>query len=390
MKLLISAAVLATASRAFAGAPEPSFELVERGDAVEVIARNVKAARTAINPVRSRLEVEVANRPRAKALVPAAGHKPVVIVELDGEPRSLSVKLQYSYAETKAMARFAQAIQVGDDLHLMFPRTLPAEGASVVLPEPTLPPELAAKIAAPKAETKPEVKPAALETRPSAPMPTPAPAPAPAVTAAPAAPAPALELPKDTGGGLSNLSLYALCGAGAIALGAWLVKRKKTAPPASTIEVIAQRALSGKAKMVWLSVGQREMVVAVTQQQVRMLGQWPKGQQPQHADGPQSYASIHQAELGAAELPMAQVVDGNRSSDPSKSSVAGLMKLRARTSSQTVSRMNEDQAASILQRARTSSRVLARPQVNEDVATGDELADEIWAREIVAATGARR
>jgi flagellar biogenesis protein FliO len=382
MKLLISAAILLSTSTAAANA-EPSFELVERGDAVEIIARNVKAASTAVKPTRSRLEVELAGRPRAKPLTPAGGHKTVVIAELDGEPRMLSVKLAFNYQDVKSMARFAQARQVGDDLHLMFPRTVPAEGATVLLPEPTLPPELAAKLAPkpePKAETKAEPKAEPkTESKPVAPMPSSNPTP-PTTNATPPAPPAKLDLPKDSGG--SNLTLYALGGIGAIAAGVWLLKKKKPAPPATSIEVIAQRALGGKAKMVWVSVGEREMVVAVTQQQVRMLGQWPKGQQP-HATGPQSYASF-----APSELPAAHVVE--RSQDPAKSSVAGLMKLRARTASQTVSQMTEDQAASILSRSRTSSRMMQRPQINDDIATGDDFADEMWAREIVAATGARR
>jgi flagellar biogenesis protein FliO len=388
MKLLISAAMFV----AVFGLPvahattEASIELVERGDAVEIIAHNVKAVSTAIKPVRSRLEVEVAGRPRTRPLVPAAGHKSLVIAELDGDGMrtSLSVKLTFNYQDVKTIARFAQASQVGDDLHLMFPRTVPAEGATVVLPEPTLPPEIAAKLAAPKPESKEETKKieAKPETRqPIAPTPSRSSDPTPAATTTTTAPTatptpPAkLDLPKDSGG--ASWQLYALGGVAALGAGIWLLKKKKPTQPATTIEVIAQRALGGKAKMVWVSVGEREMVVAVTQQQVRMLGQWPKGQQP-HATGPMTYTSF-----APSELPAAHVVERN---DPARSSVAGLMKLRACTASQ----MNEEQAASILARSRTSSRVMQRPQVNEDIATGDDIADEMWAREIVAATGARR
>jgi hypothetical protein len=38
--------------------------------------------------------------------------------------------------------------------------------------------------------------------------------------------------------------------------------------------VIDSRALGGKARVVWLSAGDRELMVAVSAQQVRLLGQW--------------------------------------------------------------------------------------------------------------------
>jgi hypothetical protein len=62
-----------------------------------------------------------------------------------------------------------------------------------------------------------------------------------------------------------------------------------------------------------------------------------------------------------------------------------------------VSRMTEEQAAAILDtgrspvaRARTSTRAPTQLPIDDDVASGDDVADELWAREIIAATGARR
>jgi flagellar biogenesis protein FliO len=76
----------------------------------------------------------------------------------------------------------------------------------------------------------------------------------------------------------SKISMYGALGLAAIGAGIWLIRRRKggNVPAHSSIEVIAQRSLGGKARIVWLSAGQREMIVSVTAQQVRMLGQWRK------------------------------------------------------------------------------------------------------------------
>ena len=66
MRTLIVAAMLLGPSVASAEPNEPSFELRDRGDAVEVIAHNVKATHTIVNPIRSRLEVAIAGRPTIK------------------------------------------------------------------------------------------------------------------------------------------------------------------------------------------------------------------------------------------------------------------------------------------------------------------------------------
>jgi hypothetical protein len=99
-------------------APGPRFELVDRGDAVEVIAHHITAARTAVLPVRSRLEVPITAAPQIKRVAPVDAT--VKLIELDREDATpvLSVKLGFERGDVKALSRFAQAIQVGDDLHL--------------------------------------------------------------------------------------------------------------------------------------------------------------------------------------------------------------------------------------------------------------------------------
>ncbi|HSS00255.1 MAG TPA: flagellar biosynthetic protein FliO, partial [Kofleriaceae bacterium] len=336
--------------------PRPvTFEVIDRGDTVEVIAHNLKAARTAIFPVRSRLEVPIVGAPVVKRALPT--DPTVKVIELDGDEtmRSLSVKLGFERADVKTLARFAQAIQVGDDLHLLVPRKVPAEGQAAKVPEPTLTPELAATVAraepttvgqigprpdpnARKLETKPAETSGKPETKSDAkpegkpdgkpdgksearPEDKPEgksdgkqegksePRPegksearidgkdAASVVANDASPAKDAhtaaatiksdgkfdgkllkpQLASDPSDAWSKIAMYAALGLGATGFGIWWMRKRKGqfVAPAS-IEIIAQRSLGGKARIVWLSAGPREMIVSVTSQQVRMLGQWRK------------------------------------------------------------------------------------------------------------------
>jgi flagellar biogenesis protein FliO len=345
-----------------AAEPSPRFEILDRGDAVEIIAFDTTAASTAITPVRSRLEVPLVGRVDIPKLVPAAD-KTVKVVELDGSSqRVLSVKLAFDHPEVRSLAKLAQAIQVGSDLHLIVPRAVPAPGQTIVLPEPTLPPALAEKAAAiAPVPTIPTPAPAAPITAVSAKPATvpaaaasakPAASPAPTTTAAaaqptkPAKPAPAGTAPEasqDNVPILLALTLAALGGA------VWL-KRRNQAPkePVSSIEVIAQRSLGGKAKVVWLRAGEREMIVAVSPQSVRTLGHWKKGDAPFDA---------------RTRAPLPEAVTHHIPPETSSPAVAGILRLRARTN--------------------------APPPSEEPVVDGDP--DAAWAKEILAATaGARR
>lgn len=350
---LVLVACLLVPTVAAAG-PEPTFEVLDRGDAVEVIAHDVKAARTAVIPQRSRLEVAVIGYPRARPLVPR--DRGVKVVELaDDAPRVLTVKLPLERADVKRLARHAQAIQVGNDLHLLFPRTVPADDATVTLPEPTLPAALANKLSVVGPTLPPPPSKPSLEGG-RKPLPEPAkldaaPSPPPAVAPKPESSKPFLDQSERS----SNLSLYAILGLSAIGIGIWLVRRRRSArEPASSIDVIAQRSLGTKAKVVWLAAGGREMVIAVTPQQVRMLGQWRKGEQTTQQP-----------------LPEASLVRTATKNPPApSSSVSGILKLRERVPA-------------------ASQHTWGEP-LHEDIATGDLDADALWAKEILAATGSRR
>lgn len=363
-------ALIALPATAFADAA-PTFEVIDRGSAVEVIAHNVTAAKTAITPIRSRLEIPLVGHPRADKALPTDAT--VKLVELDGnEPRVLSVKLGFDRPEVKALAKYAQAIQVGSDVHVLFPRIVPVEGSAVVLPEPTLPPALAAKLAAPAPEPVAEVKPEAKADVAPAPISPSAPAAAPAPDAKPAAaitaPATAAAAPASKPATAApakedawqKLTMYAAAGLAAIGCGIWLMRRRKAQQGAfSSIDVIAQKSLGAKAKIVWFTAGGREMVVAVTPQQVRMLGQWKRAAGTENV----SFSALPAAHTYAEAAQDARVE--NR---PSSAAVEGIRKLRERR----------------------SHRNITAPVVSDEVATDDAYADEVWAKEILAATGARR
>ena len=111
--------------------------------------------------------------------------------------------------------------------------------------------------------------------------------------------------------------------------------------------------------MVWLGVGDRELVVAIAAQHVNLLGQWRRGE----ADRPVERSQPMRLEAVAAEsepsfatgsTPMPRVRGVTNA-------VSGIMRLRGKVA-----------------------------PITDAVATGDSDADEQWARDILAATGGRR
>lgn len=368
MRSLLALVLVAVPTVAFAETPAVSFEIADHGDSVEVIAHNVEMKDASLSAVRSRIEIPVSGQPVASRARMTDGT--VMLVEFDGiSNRVLSVKTKLEHPEVKALAGLAKATQVGTDLHLTFPRHAVTTATTPAKVEP-------------KVETKPEIKvEPKLETKTQTPTPTLTPAPTPkAETLAPVAkppvdnrPVPAME--KDSIA--TSPGLYAF---GALvtllACGYVLKKKKKDTAATSTIDVVAQRTLGNKAKVMWLSAGGREMLVAVTQQKVQMLGQWAKGtgdlpratslEQPRASR--RSITSFQQELAAEAETQAAPV-------RTESSSVSGILKLRARTSGPLNGR---------------AGTVPPLYQVNEEVATDDEDADLEWAKEILTATGGRR
>jgi flagellar biogenesis protein FliO len=326
-------ALLAPFVLASTAAADPAFELVERDGAIEIIAHDMTATSTKIVPIRSRLELPLDGKPVVPALHPKDAT--VIAVELDGtSARRLSIKLGHSRETVAALAGHARAVQVGADLHVMIPRKVPAAGAAVL--EPTV------RVSEPPAA--PEVVAPVVEAPAPPPAPAPVATPTPVTTKPPIATAPPAQSPFSQ---FSTIAALALAGIGCVG---WVLrKRRKAQGSLSTIEVIAQRSLGGKARVVWLSAGPRELLVSVTPQQVRVIGQWKAGE-------------------AVPVLPTAQISNPGTdeplapSAPKASAAVAGLLKLRAHHA----------------------------PQVTAEVATDDVQADAAWAREILAASSGLR
>jgi flagellar biogenesis protein FliO len=266
---------------------------------------------------------------------------------------------------------------VGSDVHLTFPRhaQIAAPAAAPAAPTPA-----PAKIEAPKVDATP--------------VPVPTPVPAPAKIEAPkveAAPAPAIAKvsapvekppePAKLGTPIppekrdwSGTGFYMIAALGTLGGAAYIMKKKRAAAATqtSTIDVIAQRTLGNKAKVVWLAAGQREMIISVTGTQVRMLGQWPRGTANTPAlesnDGPR-----------LPRLPTATAVETAPAERPSLSpSVAGILKLRAQTQNN----------LPLIGRTPTAPR-LPTIEPAPDLDTDDREPDLAWAKEILAVTGRR-
>jgi hypothetical protein len=208
-----------------------------------------------------------------------------------------------------------------------------------------------------------------------------------------------------------------------------MIRRRKggNLAPHSSIEIIAQRSLGGKARIVWLSAGPREMLVSVSAQQVRMLGQWRK------TDASLPTAQTYQDARPEARTEMMDRLlektrgahDQPATDQPDNLSIANhLPRTERRTGQFTIPERRTGQVAvpgqytaperrtgsfaavdgrgSIdrpAERApspavsgilRLRGRTGQMPAISDEVATGDVEADELWAREILAATGARR
>ncbi|MEZ4365284.1 MAG: flagellar biosynthetic protein FliO [Kofleriaceae bacterium] len=370
--LIVGLVVAATASVAAAA---PRLEVIDRGAAVEVIAHGVTARDATITPRRQRLEVSLAE-PARKTRLLASGDATLVAVEIvAGSPRRLSVKLHLDSARTRAHAARSRVAQLGDDLHLMIPRATGAD-ADADADASALPAWTTATIE-PDAEPAADAEPA-VDAGADAPTPTAADVATPELAAATVAggtgadapdpvaaaahadapaptPTPIGALASDPGGlPIQAVAMIGLVGVAAIA---WLIRRRRRHPPVgAAIEVIAQRVL-GKVQIVWLAAGEREMVVGVAAQQVRILSQWRR---PATGGATTTAPSPFAALLGAATA--APAAPPPPAPSPA---VNGILRLRARGSSAQVA-----------------------PPSTDAIGPDDEgeADDAIWARELLAAT----
>ncbi|MCE9573234.1 MAG: flagellar biosynthetic protein FliO [Deltaproteobacteria bacterium] len=301
--LVLAATLAVTATTAHAA--DDRWAIVDHGDQVEVIVHGAIAAGATAAAVRERVEIPVASMAVDLERFP----KDATVREIDirgHAPRVLSIKLHLDRAQVKALAPLVRITQTGDDMHVLIPRALPTAAATTapapmigpmgpiaIAPINIAPPDLGPTATVAAAPAKPAIDTghASLATGATAPAPAasatqvaigPSPAPAaPAAAPPPAAPAapadatpPALAPRVDSSLQLPTLPIVTVLGAGGLALAALLRRRKKNASTVQDLDVVASRSLGGKAKIVWLAAGEREIVVSVTNQQVRLLSQW--------------------------------------------------------------------------------------------------------------------
>lgn len=408
----------AAADPAEAQIVRPRLKVVDRGDKVEVIVTGVQLPATPTMKVnRERIELPLAGRPNEVNDSYGAGLVWRIDVRGEGLPKTLSVKLRRDHAAVMALAQTATATQADDGVHLFIPKTPPA--AATASP-PTAEKPAATGTTVTLADTTATAAPAT-DAKPTATTATAAPTTAATGTTvtlagvtSPAEPTNANAASADAGGAtttsatgdasaaaegaaakpdedgsaIGSITGHKGSGSGsrpgkltggasgpgigrvvlaivAIALAGGAIvalrKRKGAAPtaPGPQLDILATKSLGGKTRIVWLGAGDRELVVAVANTNVSLLGQWRRGE----ADRPLERSMRLGLEAppddepsfaaGSTQLPRTRTLN--------TSAVSGIMRLRGKVS-----------------------------PITDDLAADDTDADEKWARDILAATGGRR
>ncbi len=421
MRLVVAVAsliLMVTAAGATA-APDRRFEVLDRGDQVEVIATGVTAkpgAKVAV--VRERLEIELAGMPRPGARESADAT--VQIVEIRGSRRVLSMKLRLEHDGVVAVRGLAAFVQTGDTLHVTIPRqlpttaaaapvtaTAPTQPAAVVTP-PVTPPVTSASVETPPAAAtagatpgKPSIggatTPAAATVVVTAEPPLP-----PSVTGTGTGTAPSVTplrpQPRSPFAGsrwLLVLVGLVLVGGGVAAV---LKRNRKPLVAGADIDVIASRSLGGKSRIVWLAAGDREVLVAVSPQAVRLLGSWRRGDRGDRTDrtlgglgelGELDELGELELEPALAERPARQEDERAARRDLERPVRPDTERPRAEVARGSSVHLQPSAAVSGILRLRGQSAA-ARAETNSkppsDHASDDPEADEQWARDVLANT----
>ncbi len=314
-------------------------------------------------------------------------------IELRAEPPSLRVQLRHGSESTRLAAEMAQLSQRGDDLVILLPRE-PREAARVArAAQIAAAPQLVASAPAPVAGPASPAAPAMAAPAASAPVAATAPAAAtdPAAPAATSATAPALAPERMAGLGLDEPrpgpgspfgTTLAFAAAAGLAALAWFWVRRKRAAGAlpSQLTILAQVPLGPRARVVWLSAGRREMLISVSEKDVRVLGQWMADDtRPGTADGTRPGTADH-TRPGTADGTRPGTASGeplDTFGDPVEPRPARLTGARQRTSP----------SLSGLLRLRDQQGVMESVAGAPDGSNGEaDNGDTEWARQLVAAT----
>lgn len=344
------------------------------------------------------------------------GDKTIKMVEIrDGRRPRISVKMRHGRDKTRAIGSAAtiENLDGGIIMHIPrwpLPKEVPAPVAAVVAPLPSAPVPVAAVVApvpAPAAATEKaaDVATATAEAAPAEPT-----------TESPSAP---LGTSNSSEGGISFGLLFGilllLAGGGVIV---WRSRQTpKDATDLEAFRIIATKQLGGKSKVVWLSVGAREMVVSVGEAGTQLLSEWSRDKQSALGSGEAAglLGSVRAEQKAPATL--ADIQDSFAVGTPAPPVVVGPADPNAstlydfRSTLSTAAKAQADIAAHLKQRAvppKTRAKAPRRratseaenspsvagllklrdqaPQVSVEVATDDPEADAEWARELFKAT----
>lgn len=408
----VSAALttLATTSSAHAEIRSSSVQVEQEAESVVVRIDNMQVDHNTLQTRGDRIYIELPTAAAAQQ-IRLQGDKTVKMVEIrDGRHPQISVQMRHGRDKTRALGGAAtiENLDGGIIMHIpRWPLRREVVAPAIVVPQPVVAsPEVAAK--APVAEVA-----AAVQT----------------------APAKAAELPiresqepisasvgtaNSSEGGVSFGLLFGIvllmAGGGIIV---WRSRQTpKDAVDLESFRVIATKQLGGKSKVVWLSVGSREMVVSVGEAGTQLLSEWSRSQQPALPSGASAAGLLSgvlaepavaptRAELQdtmAIGTPAPPVSPGP--ADPNASTVYDF-----RSTLSTAAKAQADIAAHLNQRAvppkkrpkaprrrattdgENSPSVAGllklreqAPQVSVEVATDDPEADAEWARELFKAT----
>jgi hypothetical protein len=360
---LLALPLLALLPASAAAGPAMPVWIEDRGDHVAIVLSGARTTAERPEPRGDRLELALEQAPPTIEF--RLDDKTVRKVELRAQPPSARVQLRHGTESTRLAAEMAELRQLTDRLEIIVPRE-PREAARARRAAAALAADDAAAARAP-------APPAPVSAPPAPAVPATAPAP-PALADAMAADAPAdvpAQLParqsvaldidrgRDDSSPFRTILTFAVM-AGLVA-GGWLWSRRKRAGGglASPLEILAQVTVGPRARVVWLSAGKREMLISVSEKDVRVLGQW-------FADGARGVETIPPPVAGSAsedggEPRQARLPSARLRTNPS---LSGLLRLR-------------EQHAGL--------ESIDNAEGAPAAAEGDE-ADTEWARQLVAAT----
>lgn len=356
----------------------PSLEVVDDGEQVLVYLHGVSFTDATARPKGPYIEIELIGA-EVKAAKTFAKDKTVTSVETVGHPRPrLYVEMRKGKEAAVQTASLIRVEPWEDGLRVTVPRN-PVKSA---VPEPV---SVAGPAPAPREEST------------AAPAPKEASAPKEAAPSKepllPQASTPLqLKEPESSGMGALTYGLIALLLVGCGALAFWAKRRQAIQGPNTKIKVVATHDLGGKAKLMLLSAGDKELLLSVSDQGARLLERWKSPNGPGEAQVSEPVSAPAPAAKNAPRpgprLAPVPPIDESRintqeslrpspirlsqpqQAKPQSAAVAGLLRLK-----------NQSAAPAA---GAAAAAVAAAPAPSQEIDEQDE--DANWARELIALT----